>query len=219
MHTENNQDVKYLQFYRSFYDAIKELPVKKRYQEFKNLCEYCFNNVILDDKSIVFLMAKPNIDGSIDAFRNGKKGGSVANKQTKLNPPSNTPLYTPSKLNVNVKVKEEVKEEVDVKVKIDNSFLYEKNIYEQYPAEYKNFNLLTPLYLKKTGDNMGAFKVYLKLLNKGVSNKDIQEAIFKYRQLCCQENKEVEFHLSFEKFLISYEQYKLLDGERSYIYV
>lgn len=69
------KEIEYCQFYKSFYDAIKQLPKDKQDTEIRNLLDYCFEGVIPDEQSIIFIMAKPNIDSSVNSFLAGEKGG------------------------------------------------------------------------------------------------------------------------------------------------
>lgn len=68
-------------FYKSFFDAIKELPP----EDFKNcmtaLMEYGFEGKVPETSGIaksIFLMAKPQIDKNNQRYANGKKGGKTA---------------------------------------------------------------------------------------------------------------------------------------------
>lgn len=79
-------------FYRSYYEAIKELSVEDQSKLFIAICEYA-----LDDKvpeldgiaKIIFTLIKPNIDGANKRYRasveNGKKGGRPPKKKPSEN--------------------------------------------------------------------------------------------------------------------------------------
>ena len=77
-------------FYRSFYDAIKELPP----EDFKKctvaLLEYGLNGTEPETSGIektVYIMAKPQIDKNNQRYINGKQGGRNKNQtETKLDP-------------------------------------------------------------------------------------------------------------------------------------
>lgn len=69
-------------FYRSFYEAIKELPVEVQADVYNAIFEYGlnFNEVVLTGlpKSI-FILIKPQLEANIKKFENGKR---PKNKQT-----------------------------------------------------------------------------------------------------------------------------------------
>lgn len=110
-------------FYRSFYDAIKDLPP----EEFKKcacaLLEYGLNGTEpsgIGIEKTVFVMAKPQIDKNNQRYENGKNGG----KKTKPKP-NNNQTVTKSEPNNNKtetkpepKEKEKVKEKEKDKVKV-----------------------------------------------------------------------------------------------------
>ena len=65
-------------FYRSFYEAIKELPAENQANVYNALFEYSFNNVEVELSGIekaVFLLMKPQVDANQKKYENGCKGG------------------------------------------------------------------------------------------------------------------------------------------------
>lgn len=66
-------------FYRSFYEAIKELPKDIQLEVYNALMEYALYGNIPDDLKPVakgmFTLIRPNIDINTTRYRNGKKGG------------------------------------------------------------------------------------------------------------------------------------------------
>ena len=56
-------------FYRSFFDAIKKLSTKERLAAYETLMYYA-----LDKVSIIFLMAKPQLDANTKKYIGGLKG-------------------------------------------------------------------------------------------------------------------------------------------------
>ena len=79
-------------FYRSFYEAIKELPA----EEFRNavmaIMEYGLNDSEIDTSGVakaILIMAKPQIDKNNKRYENGLKGGTKPKQNqngTKLEP-------------------------------------------------------------------------------------------------------------------------------------
>ena len=65
-------------FYRSFYEAIKNMDDSTCAACFRALCEYGLNGVEVTDDPIaaaILIMAKPNIDKNNKKYENGKLGG------------------------------------------------------------------------------------------------------------------------------------------------
>lgn len=65
-------------FYRSFYEAIKELPNDIQGEVYSAIFEYSlnFNQVAISGLSkTIFTLIKPQLDANIKRFENGKKGG------------------------------------------------------------------------------------------------------------------------------------------------
>lgn len=83
-------------FYRSFYDAIRELPMPQQGEVYDAIFSYCFDGQSIDLKGIsktIFTLIKPQLDANIKRYENGKKGGkSKPNDNqnlTKLEPKPN----------------------------------------------------------------------------------------------------------------------------------
>jgi hypothetical protein len=114
-------------FYRSFYEAIKELPKEVQAEVLNAIIEYGLNGVTIQDLSAfsrsIISLVKPQIDANNRRFANGKKGGRPAeiteNKAknnltvTKQEPKNN---LTVTKHKPKEKEKEKVKEKENVKV-------------------------------------------------------------------------------------------------------
>lgn len=65
-------------FYRSWRDAIKEIPEDKRADAYEAIIDYALDGTVPEASGMikmVFLMAKPSIDKNEKAYRDGKKGG------------------------------------------------------------------------------------------------------------------------------------------------
>ena len=81
-------------FYRSFYEAIKELGADEQAAAYNAICAYALDGIepeITGAAKAVFLLAKPNLDNARRKAENGKRGGeSEANdKQTESKPEAN----------------------------------------------------------------------------------------------------------------------------------
>lgn len=74
-------------FYRSYYEAAKDLPTKEDQADFlMAICSYIFDGVdpeIQGVASAMFKLAKPNLDTSVKRANAGQIGGSNNKKQNK----------------------------------------------------------------------------------------------------------------------------------------
>ena len=102
-------------FYRSFYDAIKDLPRDVQGEIYTAIMEYSLYGKETENlKPIahsVFTLMKPQIDVNNKRFENGKKGGRPksgnepdGNQEETKEKPSNNQSETKSKPNVNANV-------------------------------------------------------------------------------------------------------------------
>lgn len=76
-------------FYRSFYEAIKDLPAEQFKASVKSIMDYGLDDKIPETNGIektVYIMAKPQIDANNTRYKNGTKGGRPV---TKLKPSNN----------------------------------------------------------------------------------------------------------------------------------
>lgn len=108
-------------FYRSFYEAIKDLPPEDFKESVKAIMEYGLNDLEIDSSGVakaVFIMAKPQIDKNNKRYENGSMGGRKPNCNqtvTKHEPRTN---QTETKQKPNVNVNENVNENVNDKKSI-----------------------------------------------------------------------------------------------------
>ncbi len=64
--------------YRSFYEAIRELPKPEQAEAWEAVYEYVFNDNTVEMKGtvkMVFMLIKPQLDANNKRYANGKKGG------------------------------------------------------------------------------------------------------------------------------------------------
>lgn len=94
-------------FYRSFFEAIKRMPIEVQTEVFPALIEYALDGKepkgLSDIAQGVFILVKPNIDASIARKENGKKFGKLGGRPPKKgkavssaisDKPNVTPGYT-----------------------------------------------------------------------------------------------------------------------------
>lgn len=122
-----------LVFYRSFYEAVKDLPAEEFKEAVSAIMEYGLNDeeqAPSGAAKVFLIMAKPLIDANNKKHENGKKGaefgklGGRPKKETPIKPQEN-PKETPNKpqenpnqtpnVNVDVNVNENIKESEEKK--------------------------------------------------------------------------------------------------------
>ena len=74
-------------FYRSFFEAIKRMPIEVQTEVYPALIEYALDGKepkgLSDIAQGVFILVKPNIDASIARKENGKKFGKLGGRPPK----------------------------------------------------------------------------------------------------------------------------------------
>lgn len=103
-------------FYRSFWEAIKQLPEKERLESLTAILEYGLDETEPKSAGVasaMFLMAKPQIDANNRRYQNGTKGGRPVTKtepnnnlESNFNKPSDNQTITKAKPNEKENVKE-----------------------------------------------------------------------------------------------------------------
>jgi len=71
-------------FYRSFYEAIKDLKIKDKLQVYEAICELSLNQKELKLTGMpatIFKLIKPQILANYERYENGKKGGAPIGNQ------------------------------------------------------------------------------------------------------------------------------------------
>lgn len=104
-------------FYRSFYEALKDLPPEQFKESVKAIMEYGLNGKAPETTGIektIFLLTKPQIDANNKRYENGTKGGR---KTTNLEPSKNQSVTKPEPNNNQTITKTEPKEKDKEKVK------------------------------------------------------------------------------------------------------
>ena len=79
-------------FYRSFYEAITELPIEIQGSIYTAIFEYSlnFNEVVLEGlPKTIFTLIKPQLDANNKRYKNGLKGGRNKQGETKTEPKLN----------------------------------------------------------------------------------------------------------------------------------
>ena len=102
-------------FYRSFYEALKDLPQDMQGTIFVAIMEYALNGklVNIDDPVTrsIFTLIRPILDNSLKQFINGSKGGAKpGNKNAAKKQPKNNPTITQKQPNDNPKQPEYIQD-------------------------------------------------------------------------------------------------------------
>lgn len=101
-------------FYRSFWEAIRNLPETDQLSCIRAILEYGFDEKEPEDSGVakaIFMMARPQIDANNRRYQNGTKGGRPKTKQK----PKSNQDKTKVEPNVNDNVNENVNENVNDK--------------------------------------------------------------------------------------------------------
>ena len=148
-------------FYRSFFEAIRELNPDEQAAAYNAICAYALDGEITElfgPAKAVFLLAKPNLDNSRRKSENGKKGGeSEANDK-----------QTGSKRQANDKQNESKKKD-----KIKNK---KKGNMPFPPISPQGFDEFWAVYPKKVG-KQAALKTWSKLDPDAELTKTIVAAV------------------------------------------
>ena len=122
-------------FYRSFYEAITELPIEIQGSIYTAIFEYSlnFNEVVLEGlPKTIFTLIKPQLDANNKRYKNGLKGGRNKQEETKTEP----------KLNQNETKSEANKNENENEN--ENDILLEKETKEISPKDLIEDDLVNP---------------------------------------------------------------------------
>ena len=164
-------------FYRSFYDAIKNIPETDQLKAYTAIMEYAMNDVQPEIDGIalaIFLLVKPQIDANNKRYENGKKP-KVKQVVSKSEASCKQNI---SKSAANVNVKENEKENVNVKEKDKTYSCVFEELWKAYPR-------------KK--EKSAAYKAYKATLNKGFSEDELITAVKRYADECKTEQRDSRY--------------------------
>ena len=151
-------------FYRSFYDALKNIPDEERLKVYDAIMEYSMYDNETDLEGVayaVFLLAKPQIDANNKRYENGCKAKA---KQTGSKPEANR-KQTGSK----PEAKEKEKEKEKVKEK-DNAYTW---AFEEFWSVYP-----------RKQEKAKAYASYKARLADGFSEDELMTAVKRYADEC-----------------------------------
>lgn len=162
-------------FYRSFYDAIKNIPETDQLKAYTAIMEYAMNDVQPEIDGIalaIFLLVKPQIDANNKRYENGKK--PKVKQDVSKSEASCKQNISKSEANV----KENEKENVNVKEKDKTYSCVFEELWKAYPR-------------KK--EKSAAYKAYKATLNKGFSEDELITAVKRYADECKKEQRDSRY--------------------------
>lgn len=121
-------------FYRSFFEALQDVPIEERACIYDAICAYSLNDIepkLTGMQLAIFKLIRPNIDSNKRKYENGKKGASFGKKggRPKKDNSSQTPTKpqdNPSQTR-NVDVDDNVDDDVDA----NNTLSKEESVREE----------------------------------------------------------------------------------------
>jgi len=129
--------------YRSFYDAIKELPEKNQLEILKQIFEFGLDGIESELTGIsktIWILIKPNLEANRTKWESGCKAKKKQSRSKAEAKPKQESSEKEANVNVDVDVDKNEDVNVDVKVKIDLSDLseyeskYDKNMLAEFKA-------------------------------------------------------------------------------------
>ena len=157
-------------FYKSFYEAIKELSIEQQGIVYNAIFKYQFENAESELNGIekaVFTLIKPQIDANNVRYENGCKGGAPKGNQNAKKRPKNNQEITKQQPNENEKVNVKDDSCVDGLVAF-----YEQNIGTLSPYVYS----ILEDYRKELPDNVIKYALELAV-ESGAKNIKYVKAI------------------------------------------
>lgn len=159
-------------FYRSFFEALQDVPTEERACIYDAICAYSLNDIepkLTGMQLAIFKLIRPNIDANKRKYENGKKGanfGSKGGRPKKDNPsktptkPQDNPSRTP-----NVDVDDNV--DVNVSTKVDEESRKKDSVTASLSDRTEKFkDELKPFVDKYGKDMIFAFFDYWSEPNK-----------------------------------------------------
>ncbi|WOG21077.1 DUF6291 domain-containing protein [Bacteroides thetaiotaomicron] len=160
-------------FYRSFFEALQDVPIEERACIYDAICAYSLNDIepkLTGMQLAIFKLIRPNIDSNKRKYENGKKGASFGKKggRPKKDNPSQTPTKpqdNPSQTR-NVDVDDNVDDDVDDDVDINKEKIEKEKNISLLDRTQKFKDELTPFVEQYGKDMIRAFFDYWSEPNK-----------------------------------------------------
>ena len=125
--------------YRSFYDAIKELPEKNQLEILKQIFEFGLDGIESELTGIsktIWILIKPNLEANRTKWESGCKAKKKQSRSKAEAKPKQEASETEANVDVDVDVDENEDVNVDVKVKKDK---FDLSVYQDYAPIIKKW--------------------------------------------------------------------------------
>ena len=154
-------------FYRSFYDAIKEIPEEEQLKVYKAIAVYALEQEEIEltgTPKAIFSLVKPQLDANYKKYENGKQKGSKtkANDKQKV---SKIEANVNDNVNVNVNVNDN-----NIPVSEEESSSTSAKANKHKHGKYKNV-LLKDEELQKLKDEYSNWEELIKYLDEYIEMK------------------------------------------------
>lgn len=119
-------------FYRSFFEALQDVPIEERACIYDAICDYSLNDIepkLTGMQLAIFKLIRPNIDSNKRKYENGKKGAVFGKKGGR--PKKDNPNQTPTKPQDNPNQTRNVDVDVNVDVDANNTLSKEESVREE----------------------------------------------------------------------------------------
>lgn len=154
-------------FYRSFFEALQDVPIEERACIYDAICAYSLNDIepkLTGMQLAIFKLIRPNIDSNKRKYENGKKGASFGKKGGR--PKKDNPSQTPTKPQDNPSQTRNVDVDVDDNVDINKEKIEKEKNLSLLDRTQKFKDELTPFVEQYGKDMIRAFFDYWSEPNK-----------------------------------------------------
>ena len=172
-------------FYRSFFEALQDVPIEERACIYDAICAYSLNDIepkLTGMQLAIFKLIRPNIDSNKRKYENGKKGASFGKKggRPKKDNPSQTPTKpqdNPSQTR-NVDVDDNVDDDVDA----NNTLSKEESVREEANKSFNSQSIvcmqstLGVSFISMLPDQLDKFIAYIVSIGEERSISNISDA-------------------------------------------
>ena len=140
-------------FYRSFFEALQDVPIEERACIYDAICAYSLNDIepkLTGMQLAIFKLIRPNIDSNKRKYENGKKGASFGKKGGR--PKKDNPSQTPTKPqdNPNKPRNVDVDDNVDDDVDANNTLSKEESVREEANKSFNSQSIKEQLLSDET---------------------------------------------------------------------
>ena len=140
-------------FYRSFFEALQDVPIEERACIYDAICDYSLNDIepkLTGMQLAIFKLIRPNIDSNKRKYENGKKGAVFGKKGGR--PKKDNPNQTPTKPQDNPSQTRnvDVDDNVDDDVDANNTLSKEESVREEANKSFNSQSIKEQLLSDET---------------------------------------------------------------------